>query len=100
MGKWSKKTKEELELSDANKDYTGGYEFFPWLWYMRKWYVVGFIGNLLGGWVGGIASFNPSNENPIALSLAIIGIFGIFAPILIGYLLRRDYKEGKMGITR
>lgn len=100
MGKWTKKTEEELEIAKANNDYTDGYEFFPWLWYMRKGYLIGFFGCPIMGWVGGISSFKPSNSNPMWLSLAIIGVFGIFAPILIGYLLRRDYKEGKKGITR
>lgn len=97
---WKKRTPAEVDAAVAKKDYTGGYEFWPWLFWMRKMYVLGFLGNLLLGWIGGISSFEPSNDNPEWLGYAVIGFFGVFAPTLIGYMLRRDYKEGKKGITR
>ena len=97
---WRKRTKQEIDKSLMSRDYTGGYEFWPWLLHMRKWYVIGLVLNLIGGWVGGIYSMSPENENPLWLCYGIIGFFGVFAPVLIGYLLRRDYKEGKLGISR
>ena len=100
MGYWSKRTEQEIEESVKNKDYTGGYKFWPWLLWMRKMYVLGFLLNLTFGWIGGLTSFNPENENPAWIGYAVIGFFGIFAPTLIGFLLRRDYKEGQKGITR
>jgi hypothetical protein len=95
---WKKRTQEEIDYSvDKLKDYTGGYEFFPWLWHMRKMYLVGLLGNLILGWYGGISSMDPNNENPQWMGYCIIGFFGVFAPILIGYMLRRDYKMSKKG---
>lgn len=95
---WKKKTEAEIDSAVAKKDYTGGYEWGPWLWHLRKMYVVGLLGNLFLGWFGGICTMDPSNDNPIWMGYAVIGFFGIFAPTLIGFLLRRDYKEGKKGI--
>lgn len=100
MGYWSKRTKEQIKTSVNQRDFTGGYKFWPWLWYMRKGYLLGFFGNLLIGWFGGLAALNPENDNPTWLGIGVIGFFGVFAPTLIGFLLRRDYKEGQKGITR
>jgi len=97
---WKKRTQAEVDAAVAARDYTGGYEWWPWLWYMRKGYLLGFFGNLILGWAGGISSFAEHNENPDWISYGVIGFFGIFAPVLIGFLLRRDYKEGKKGISR
>lgn len=97
---WKKKTPAEIADADKRKDYTNGYEFFPWLWHMRKMYLLGFFGNLILGWSGGIASMTPEADNELWISYAIIGFFGVFAPTLIGLLLRRDFKESKKGISR
>lgn len=96
MGKWTKKTDAEIAEADKKRDYTCGYEFGPWLLYMRKMYVLGFLGNLLAGWIGGI-NVIMGNDNPLWMGFAIIGFFGVFAPILIASLLRRDYKMSKIG---
>jgi len=96
---WKKRTKEQIDYStDRLNDYTGGYEWWPWLWYMRKGYLLGFFGNLALGWAGGISAMmdDPSDW----ISYAVIAFFGIFAPTLIAFLLRRDYKEGQKGISR
>lgn len=101
MGYWSKRTEEEIEASVRKKDYTGGYKFWPWLLWMRKMYVLGFLLNLVLGWAGGLSGIIKGNSNgPAWINYAVIVFFGIFAPTLIGFLLRRDYKEGQKGISR
>jgi hypothetical protein len=95
---WKKRTKSEIDLAVSKKDYTGGYEWWPWLWYMRKGHMLGFFGNLLLGWIGGVSAAIDEPSDWIAY--AVIGFFGIFAPVTIGYLLRRDYRESKKGISR
>jgi len=96
---WKKKTQQECDEAESRKDYTCGYEFLPWLWWMRRMYLLGFFGNLALGWFGGITSFNPNNENPDWMGYSIIGFFGVSVPVLIGYLLRRDYKNLQKGIS-
>lgn len=88
---WKKRSEFEIELSVSQKDYTGGYEFYPWLWHMRKMYLLGFFGNMSIG-IGSLVSSWP---DPIGIGLGIF--FGVFAPCLIGFLLRRDYKRLKVG---
>jgi hypothetical protein len=96
---WKKRTQAEVDYSaDKLKDFTGGYEWWPWLWYMRKGYLLGFFGNLALGWAGGLSA--ASDDPRDWISYAVIGFFGIFAPSIIGFMLRRDYKEGKQGKTR
>jgi len=96
---FKKRTKEQIDYSvDVLKDYTGGYDFYPWLLHMRKFHTLGFIGNLLIGWIGGITSIKSDPSDWV--SYAVFGFFGIFAPTLIGFLLRRDFKESKKGISR
>ena len=94
--KWKKRTQEEINYStDKLKDYTGGYEFFPWLWFMRKLYLLGFFGNMALGWCGGMSGI--LNDPKDWVGYAIIGFFGVLAPALIGYMLRRDYKMLQKG---
>jgi hypothetical protein len=91
-----KRTKEEVDYAvDVKKDFTGGYEFMPWLLWMRPMYVVGMFGNLafgIAGWKIGIVE-----QDPIGFA---VGGFFTAASILIFFLLRRDFKEGKQGKTR
>lgn len=89
---WNKKTQEEIDAAVAKKDYTGGYEFLPWLIYMRWMYLVGLFGNAALGW----GAFLSSDERDW-ITYGVLGFFGIFAPTLIGYKLRRDYKMLQKG---
>lgn len=91
---WRKRTAAEIDEAVDKKDYTGGYEFWPWLIYMRWSYLVGFFGNLLLGW-GAFISMDSEDRDWVAY--AVLGFFGIFAPTLIGYMLRRDYNMLKQG---
>jgi len=93
---WKKRTQTEIDQAVAKKDYTGGYEWWPWLWYMRKMYVVGFLGNLAFG-ITGFTLFAQDGE---WVSFGVGCFFGLFAAPLIGYMIRRDYKESKKGISR
>lgn len=94
---WRKRSAQEIKESVKANDYTGGYKFWPWLWYMRKMYVLGFLLNLTLGWEGGISSFDPAAENDAWIGYTVIGFFGVFAPTLIGYMLRKDYNNLKVG---
>lgn len=104
MGYWTKKTQEEIDKAVKNRDYTGGYEFWPWLWYMRKGYILGFLGNLVGGIISFTIFFKEYLQYGFSgdtwVGLAAGCFFGVFAPFLIGFLLRRDYKDGKQGFSR
>ncbi len=93
---WKKRTEAEIDESVAKKDYTGGYEWWPWLWYMRKMYVLGFLVNLSFG----IAGFTIFTQDSEWTSFGIGCFFGLFTSPLIGFLIRRDFKESKKGISR
>jgi len=91
-----KRTNAEIDESVRQGDYTGGYEWWPWLLYMRKMYVVGFLGNLAGG----IAGFTIFLQESDYVGLGVGIFFGLFAAPLIGFLIRRDFNESKKGISR
>jgi hypothetical protein len=95
MSKWKKRTNDEIETSVRAGDYTGGYEFWPWLFYMRKMYVVGFFANLSSGWIGGLSMVTSDPSEWVGYG--VIGFFGVLAPILIAYMLRKDYAMSKKG---
>lgn len=93
---FKKRTKAEIDYAvDVQKDYTGGYEFWPWLIYMRKGYLLGFFLNAALG-IGCFVSGDKSDW----VTWAAGGFFGLFAPGLIGYKLRQEYKDLKKGISR
>lgn len=95
---WKKRTAAEIDEAVNKGDYTGGYEFWPWLLWMRPMYCVSFLLVTLIGWCGGLGAIIKGDANgPEWISYAVIGFFGVFAPILIGYKLRQDYKLGKQG---
>ena len=104
MGNWTKKTEQEKNEARKRNDYTNGYEFWPWLWYMRKWYCFAFLLNLGGGIACFTVFFKEVSkygfEGDVWVGLAAGCFFGILIPIIIRFLLRRDYKEGKQGISR
>lgn len=93
---FKKRTQAEVDYAvDVQKDFTGGYEFWPWLIYMRKGYLLGFA---LNAGIG-IGSFITGDYSDW-ITWAVFGFFGLFAPGLIGYMLRREYKDLKKGISR
>lgn len=97
---WKKKTNAEIDqIVATTNDSTAGYEWAPWLWYMRRMHLVGLLVNVLVGFIGGFSNTDGGTNMDLA-NFIIIGLFGVFIPTLISLLLRRDYKEGKKGITR
>jgi len=91
-----KRTKEEVDYAvDVQKDYTGGYEFWPWLIHMRKGYLLGFFLNAAIG----IGSFVTGDKGDW-ITWTVGGFFGVFVPGLIGYKLRQEHGELKKGISR
>lgn len=100
MNYWKKRTRKQIEGSIDKKDYTGGYKFWPWLIYMRSFYVVGILGNIFLGWYGGLSVFNEYSDNPGWIGYAMIASFGVCIPVLLSLLLRREYFESKRGIKR
>jgi len=94
MGKWRKRTEAEIEASVRFKDYTGGYEFGPWLLWMRKMYVVGFLGNLAGSIIGWKIFLTEGDYVGLG-----VGIFFALSTTLIGYKIRKDYTNSKKGVS-
>ncbi len=92
---FKKRTKEEVEASVINKDYTGGYDYLPWLIYMRPLYVFGAAANLAAG----IHLFNIGVTEPNTVGI-VAGLFFITASIAIKLLLIRDFKLSKKGISK
>jgi len=93
---WKKRTQAEIDYSaDKLKDNTGGYEFLPWLIWMRKMYIVGFLGNVAFS----VAGYKFFFEETDWVGLGV-GIFFTLSSILIGYKIRQDYTDGKKGISR
>jgi hypothetical protein len=93
---FKKRTKEEIDYAvDVQKDYTGGYEFWPWLIYMRLSYLIGLFLNAAIG----LGSFITGDKSDW-ITWAAGGFFGVFAPALISYKLLQDYKKLKKGIGR
>lgn len=95
MGKWRKRTEAEIDASVKLGDYTGGYEFGPWLFWMRKMYVVGLLGNMLIS-IKGWQIFSEESDN-VGLAL---GIFFTLSSLLIAYKIRQDYTDSKKGVSK
>jgi hypothetical protein len=93
---WKKRTSLEIEESVDKRDFTGGYDFLPWVWYMRKFMIFAFFLNVFIGY--------KAYEEYLAIEGSIILVasifFGIAIPSLIGGLLIREHKEKKKGISR
>jgi len=93
---WRKRSSKQIDNSVSDGDLTGGYEFFPWLWYMRKFYVLAFFLNIFMGYQATKGYFE--YEETIALIAGLF--FGLAVPSIIAYLLVREHKEKKKGISR
>lgn len=93
---FKKRTKSQIDASTTLGDYTGGYEFLPWLLYMRLGFTVGFFANLAGGIAGFVIFFQEYDW----IGLGVGCFFGVIATSLIALSLIRDYKESKKGISR
>jgi hypothetical protein len=89
---WRKKTKQEFDQANDKKDYTGGYEFLPWVWYLRKPLIFAFFLNIFFGY----KALDYGKET-VTLIAAIF--FGIAVPAIIGGMLFREWKHKKKGIN-
>jgi hypothetical protein len=94
---WTKRTKQQIDQAVDNKDYTGGYEFFPWIWHMRKFLVVAFFLNIFLGFKCFQAYPEYGYETPTLIAAIF---FGIGVPAIIAGLLIREFREKKKGISR
>jgi len=92
-----KRTKKEINDAVDNKDLTGGYTFFPWLLYMRTLYIVAAILNFFFGCMVWGAYVEHGYET-VTLIFAIIFTFCV--PSFIVFLLLREYKRKKKGISQ
>jgi len=92
---WTKKTDAEIQAFEDKNDFTGGYEFLPWLWYMKKGYLGGIALLLI---IGGITAFTQAYNQNVAYVAA--GFFGVALPILFSYLLKRQYNKLQKGISQ
>lgn len=96
LSKFKKRTYLEVQKATQEGDYTGGYEFFPWLIHMRKFMVFAFFLNIFFGYKA-LEGYYENGEEIITLITAIF--FGIGVPSLISVLLFKEYKEKKQGIS-
>jgi hypothetical protein len=83
---FKKRTEAEMNESEKKRDYTGGYEYLPWLFYMRISQVIPMLIMFLGG------SYYATQEGTFWL-----GVSGIFVSFLIKFMLRRDYISLQKG---
>lgn len=94
---WKKRTKQQIDQSVDKKDLTGGYEFLPWVWHMRKLLVLAFCMNVFFGYKAFEAWPQYGYETPTLIAAIF---FGIGVPALILGLLIREFREKKKGISR
>jgi hypothetical protein len=94
---WQKqKSKSEIDEAVSNRDLTGGYNFLPWLWYMRKFLVIVIMLDLFIGYKL-FKTYNEYQETITGLSAIFFGLIG---PAAIMTLLVREYKNKKKGISQ
>jgi hypothetical protein len=93
---WKKRTQQEINQALEKKDLTGGYEFLPWVWYMRKFMALAFFLNGFMGWQG----YKAYLEYGEAIALIATFFFGICVTSFIGFMLYREHRDKKKGISR
>ena len=93
---WSKRTREQIDDAVESGDYTGGYEFLPWMLYMRTRLVIIILFNFVVEWFcwqdylrGGV------------IDMLICGVFfGWVIPGVIVGLSLNEFKKKKKGISQ
>ncbi len=89
---FKKRTKEQEDSAIANGDFTGGYEFWPWLIFKRKYWLV--IVPTLFLFSFGILDDSYENGDLVNRTSGIIGIImGIFLMVRIEI----EFKKLKKG---
>lgn len=91
-----KRTRLEIDLSTRSGDYTGGYDFIPWLLHMRRVPTFAMFFNMFLG-VLALKAYPENGHEIVTLIVGLIWSIGI--PALIFFLLRKEFKEKKKGIS-
>jgi len=92
---WKKRSNEEIEKSVQSGDLTGGYDFLPWVVYMRLYFVIAILADIFIGYK------LLQNIRESSLVSIIFGIFlGIGVPFLIMALLTKEFKRKKKGLSQ
>ena len=86
----------EIDEAVSNGDLTGGYNFLPWVWYMRRFFIAAIIIDLLIG-CKLVQTYNEYQELVTAIAAAF---FGLTIPVIIITLLIREYNRKKKGISQ
>ena len=94
---FKKRTKQEIDDSVDKKDLTGGYTFFPWLLYMRTYFLLAIFLNFFFGYKLWDA-YKEYGYEIITFISAIVFTFCI--PSFIVFSLSREYKRKKKGIPQ
>lgn len=90
------KSKFEIDEAASNGDFTGGYNFLPWVWYMRRFFIAAIIIDLLIG-CKLVQTYNEYQELVTGIAAAF---FGLTIPIIIITLLVREFNRKKKGISQ
>ncbi len=88
-----RKTSQEIDKASLSGDLTGGYNFVSWLIYLRPLYL---LASILGLCVG-IAIFNVYLDLKEVVSLIASLYFGVAMPVIIIYLLKKEFSRKKQG---
>lgn len=91
-----KRTVEELRDAVTRKDYTGGYDFIPWLIWIENIKAITIIGLFIAS-LGCFFSLGASYNVVVQLC---VGIGAFAASIFLGYLTVKQYKDLKNGISK
>lgn len=94
---WRKKTDVEIDHAVAQGDSTGGYDFLPWVWHMRKFMFFAFLLNIFMGYKA-YEGYLEYGKETVTLVASIF--FGIVVPVVIGGMLFREHREKKKGISK
>lgn len=92
---FEKRTPQQIQEAVNNKDFTGGYNYWPWLWFVEKVKLAVFIVLPIFGICCLIfteKSYNILVQNCVGFAAIIVGIC-IFA------LTKKQYKQQKNGIS-
>lgn len=89
MSIFKKRTVVDYYDSIRKGDNTGGYSFIGWLIHKEKFYLLGFLANLLLGAGATYASW----PEPVGVSIGLF--FVIIAPSIIAYNSVKAYKRKK-----
>lgn len=90
------RTQQQIDDAVKNGDYTGGYSWWPWLFFMRTTMLISILGSLTGG-AYIITKCQDGNAGP-TISI-VVGSFFILIFVGAIYKLRSEYNNLKKGIS-